>query len=445
MKPQRAENFAISRLEDIADETRPYVVKRSIESCTVAAVGGEWRDQLSRRGHGFAGDERNVLIALRSAPELAGLVRYNEFSLDVEVTRAPPWRKCLPRTAWIDADDTAIAIWLQQHDIQVRGRPVVADTVLLAARDNSFHPVRNYLTSVKWDGEERLKNWLRCFLSATDQKDDYLRAIGTRFLVSAVARIFQPGCQVDHILVLEGSQGVGKTSAARALAVCPEWFAGNLPDIHNKDAALQLCGRWVVEIDELKAIRHSQVEAIKSFLSETVDTFRPPYARRTGQFPRQCVFVATTNESQYLQDRTGNRRYWPVRCGKIDVEALVTIRDQLWAEATILYRNGTAWHLTDVEATLASNEQQERVRVTELETDVGRYLDRLLNMGVRDTSVRDVLIHGLHLDPDHSSYTEVARRNGSAVADAMEQAGWKKVGRQGQQRHTIYRFEKSAG
>jgi putative DNA primase/helicase len=198
---------------------------------------------------------------------------------------------------------------LQAKGLRVRGSTAVADCIAVAARDAPFHPVREFLDGLEWDKQPRLRIWLCDYLNATSGAQ-YLAAVGTRFMVSAVARIMQPGCQADHSLVLEGAQGIGKTSAARALAVRPEWFAGSLPDIHSKDAALQLCGRWIIEIAELKAIRSSQLEATKTFLTQCVDTIRPPYGRRTAQFPRQCVFLGTTNETEYLRDRSGNRRYW---------------------------------------------------------------------------------------------------------------------------------------
>jgi predicted P-loop ATPase len=246
----------------------------------------------------------------------------------------------------------------------------------------------------------------------------------------------QPGCQADHVLVLEGAQGIGKTSAARVLAVRPEWFAGNLPDTHTKDAALQLCGRWIIEISELKAIRNSLVEATKNFITETRDTFRPPYGRRTGQFPRQCVFIATTNEREYLRDLSGNRRYWPVRCARIDVAALERDRAQLYAEALHLYRAGSAWHLSDDEIRLALAEQQERVHVTELEQDVQAYLKTVPG---DEVTVREVLTCGLRLDPDKPTYAETARKLGPAVAEALERSGWEKDARRGKERRTTYR------
>ncbi len=400
------------------------------------AVHSDWRANLARAGNGYLPDERNVLTALRTAPELVGLIRFNAFALNVEFTRSPPWRTLGPGIQWTEPDDTQLVAWLQEHDLHVRNQRAVADCVAVAALDHPYHPVREYLGSLEWDGCSRLATWAAIYLNAAGDRE-YLAAVGLRFLVSAVARILEPGCQADHVLVLEGAQGVGKTSAARALAVRSEWFAGSLPDIHSKDAAIQLCGRWIIEIAELKAIRTTQIEATKSFITETADTFRPPYGRRTAQFPRQCVFVATTNESEYLRDRTGNRRYWPVKCMRIDIAGLVRDRDQLYAEAVHLYREGTAWHLTEAEMQTAAPEQQERVYVTELEQDVREYLEQ---QGGRDEiTVRDILVYGLGVEPDKPGYAETARKLGPAIAEALERCGWLKDARRGKDRRTTYR------
>ena len=225
------------------------------------------------------------------------------------------------------------------------------------------------------------------------------------------------------MLVLEGPQGIGKTTAARTLAARPRWFAGSLPDIHSKDAPLQLIGRWIVEIAELKGIRRSQIEATKNFITETADTFRPPYGRRTAQFPRQSVFIASTNENEYLSDPTGNRRYWPVRCGRINSDELSRDRDQLWAEAVHLFRAGTAWHLTEAEGRLAGAEQRQRVHVTELQADVADYLAQQPSRD--EITVRELLIYGLGVEPG-KTYADAARKLGPAVAEALSLAGWRK-------------------
>jgi putative DNA primase/helicase len=411
----------------------------SIAKLPKNARKSDWHDGLAPSGNGFVGDERNVLIALRSAPELFHLTRYNSFALTVEFTRSPPWRAAYPGAKWTETDDTCLAAWLQEAGLKLRGTAAVANCIGVAAQDIAFHPVRDFLNALKWDGTPRLKTWARTYLGA-EGVEPYLAAVGTRFTVSAVARIMRPGCQADHVLVLESPQGAGKTSAVRSLAYEPTWYAGSLPDVHTKDAALQLAGRWIVEISELRAVRNSQLEAVKAFITETIATFRPPYGRRTAQFPRQCVFVATTNEADYMRDRTGNRRYWPIKCTRIDVDAIQRDLKQIWAEALHLFNADERWHLTDDEARLAIVEQRHRMHVTETEQDVGAYLSAILERGQRTVTVHEVLTHGLRLDPDSSHYALAARQIGTAVAEAMTFAGWRKLGRQGSERRTVYQF-----
>lgn len=400
-----------------------------------------WRDELARSGTGFLGDERNVLIALRRAPDLAGLLRFNEFALNLEFTRSPPWRTVLPGTAWTEADDTQCAAWLQEQGLKVRGRATVADSVAVVARDNPFHPVSEYLRALTWDRQPRLQLWLAEYLNASADLA-YLNAVGRKFLISAVARIFRPGCQVDYTLVLEGQQDIGKSRTARTLAVNREWFTDDMPDIHGKDAALQLCGRWIIELAELAAVRRAELEGVKAYLTRPVDVFRPPYGRRTVTVPRQCVFIATTNESHYLRDPTGNRRFWPVCCERIDLDALARDRDQLWAEAVAAFHAGEVWHLTPEETVLASQEQSERVLETELESVVADYLANAQASGTTEVTTRELFVRALRLDPDKADYIERAGRLGPQVATALRRAGWVKVRTMGRgvNRRTVYKL-----
>jgi putative DNA primase/helicase len=160
---------------------------------------------------------------------------------------------------------------------------------------------------------------------------DYSRAVGSRWLISPVARIFRPGAKADCCLILEGPQGIRKSTALRTLA--GEYFTDELADLGSKDAAMQTRGVWMIELSELDSLSHSEVARIKAFMSRTTDRFRPPYGMRLVESPRQCVFAGTVNHSTYLRDETGGRRFWPVTCGQIDIEALGRDRNQLWAEA----------------------------------------------------------------------------------------------------------------
>jgi len=305
----------------------------------------EWmgRLQLTQKGAPLA-NEANLITTLEHAPDLQGLVRLDTFKDQYLLSKSPPWEKGpFEECVWSDADDTELLNWFQTNGIQVRGTTAVTNAVRAVARRHSFDTLKDFLEGLKWDGKERLTHWLYTYLDANDNQLN--EVVGKKFLISAVARGLEPGCKVDHVLVLEGIQGVGKSELVVALG--KEWTQENLPDMHSKDGMAALAGAWIIELSELSAMNRSQIESVKSFISRRVDKFRPAYGRHTIEQPRRCVFIATTNESRYLRDKTGNRRFWPVEVGKVDLEGLRRDRDQLFAEAVAAFHNNEPWYLTD--------------------------------------------------------------------------------------------------
>ena len=299
----------------------------------------------------------NAIAALRGAPEWTGVLAYNEFAHCTVLQKPAPWMKSDAEfpADWTPNDDTLITEWLHHQGIFV-SVDAAGQAIEAVGRERPFHPVRAYLKDLTWDGRHRLQSWLPDYLGV--DPSPYAAAVGSRWMISAVARIFEPGCKADCCLILEGEQGIRKSTALRVLA--QPWFTDEIADLGSKDAALQTRGVWVIEIAELDSLSRSDVGKIKAFMSRMSDRFRPPYGKRTIESPRQCVFAGSVNHGTYLRDETGGRRFWPVECRApvIDVDALAEARDQLWAEATHLYFDGKPWWLDSVPLNRDAAEEQ---------------------------------------------------------------------------------------
>lgn len=298
----------------------------------------------------------NAIAALRFAPEWRGIIGYNAFALMTTVMKPPPWEygtNSFVERSWSPRDDVLATEWLQRAGISV-GLDTTQQAIETVARDHEFHPVRNYLEGLDWDETPRIRNWLTTYLGVAETP--YASAIGQSFLVSAVARIMRPGCQSDHVLIFEGPQGIGKSSAARILT--QPWFSDELAELGSKDASMQTRAIWLIELAELDSIRGAEASRVKAFISRTTERFRPPYGRRVIEAPRQCVFIGTTNAESYLKDETGARRFWPVRMGKVDLVGLARDRDQLWAEAMLEFKAGRPWWLVDQQVLVSARDEQ---------------------------------------------------------------------------------------
>jgi predicted P-loop ATPase len=325
----------------------------------VATKPGEnWRDKLILNPNGSVKAVlANAITALSNAPEWAGTLAYNDFALSTVMARPAPWMApdaTLPHS-WSNTADILTANWLQHQEIFVAPH-VAGQAVEAVAKARHFHPVREYLESLTWDGVSRLGAWLTTYLGV--EPSPYATAVGTRWMISAVARIFAPGSKADTCLILEGPQGIRKSTALRALA--QPWFAEEIAELGSKDASMQLQGAWVIEIAELDSMTRAEVGRVKDFMSHLSDRFRPPYGERTVNVPRQCVFAGSVNHSTYLRDETGGRRFWPVECkaAVIDIDGLEDARNQLWAEAVFLYLEGKPWWLDSRELNECAAEEQ---------------------------------------------------------------------------------------
>lgn len=351
---------------------------------------------------------RNVMTILAEDYRWKGVVAYDEFSESIVSTTPPP--TCdIDRPQrhvageWTEADSTRTAAWIAKvykADVSIR---TVEEAIVAVSRRVLVHPVRDYMQSLKWDGIERLPQMLATYFGV--KPSQYASAVGVKWMISAVARAMRPGCKVDTMLILEGAQGAKKSTAIAALVPNSAWFSDTGITLGDKDSYQNLRGKWIYEMSELASIKTAKgVEKIKAYVSSPSDSYRPSFGRRRGDFPRQTVFVGTTNETDsYLVDRTGNRRFWPVLCSNsIDIESLRRDRDQLWAEALMRFENEEPWWIDDksLEAEVEA-EQAARVQVDSWEHELEKWGRRPkdvdgMSMNPEDGfTISDVLLHAL--------------------------------------------------
>jgi hypothetical protein len=293
---------------------------------------------------------KNFLVAMQ---KLGVSVRHDTFSNRLLIDGLPGYELI------DDASLTRLRLAIDERFHFLPPKELFFDVAADAARAAPFHPVREYLDNLKWDGEPRIDRWLKTYANAEDTP--YTRAVGELVLIAAVRRIRKPGCKFDEMLVLECSQGTDKSSALAILAVNADWFTDDMP--LNADTAKvleRLNGKWIVEAAELNGMRNGQTDHLKAFLSRQVDIARPAYGRFAVEVPRQSVFIGTTNNDNYLRDETGNRRFWPVKIGTFDLETLRRDRDQLWAEAAAREAEGRSIRLDPALYAVAAVEQEAR-------------------------------------------------------------------------------------
>jgi predicted P-loop ATPase len=405
-------------------------IRRQIDAlraaaATVASAG--WRADAQRTtGGGLRSNLANALLALRRAPDLAGLFMLDQMMRAPLLTGPIPGAEPtdLPRPVR-DSDVTGLQEHLQLAGLVTVAKDTVHQAVDLIAAEHAFHPVRNYLNGLHWDGVNRLAGWLNAYLGV--EHGAYARGIGPMFLIAMAARIFQPGCKADYMLVLEGPQGARKSTACAILG--GQWFSDALPDIRGgKDAAQHLNGKWLIEVAELSALDKAEAAALKAFITRPTERYRPSYGRKEVIEPRQVVFVGTTNRTAYLRDETGGRRFWPVKVGLIDTEALARDRDQLFAEAVTLYRQGAQWWPdAEFERTHIAPQQDARYETDAWEEAIGNYLAGADHDGRIRTCVT---IYQLAREALFIDTGKIGTADQRRIAAVLERSGWVRGKRQ---------------
>ena len=361
------------------DKVKAVFAEERIAQATAEFSDEDWQNglELDKSGH-VKNTLRNLTLILENDPNLKGVV-FNQLLDGMEIKGEVPWNH--PSKFWRDADDAQLISYVDAHygTFSARNYDIAVTKV---ADDRAYHPIREFIESLpEWDKVPRVDTLLVDYLGAADTA--YVRAVTRKTLCAAISRVLRPGCKFDSMLVLNGPQGVGKSTLIAKLA--GEWFSDslNLGDTKDKTAAEKLQGYWILEIGELAGLKKAEVETLRSFLSRQNDIYRAAFGKRATPHLRQCVFFGTTNaESGYLRDTTGNRRFWPVKTpgsGKkqswnLTHEEIL----QIWAEALVYVRQGEKLYLSPEMDALAKDEQREAMESDEREGLVREYLDTLL-------------------------------------------------------------------
>lgn len=319
----------------------------------------EWKAELEYTKSGkLLCNIANIILILENDPALAGHIVHDLFTGMDSAKDGLPWNK--NANQWTDTDDANLRVWLEKH-YDITGKEKIADALTAVLTRHSYHPIRDYLNGLTWDGVPRLDRIIIDYMGAEDSELN--RAMSRKHFVAAVARVFNPGCKYDYCLIMSGAEGIGKSTLLRVMG--GKWFNDSITTLEGKEGMEQLRRAWVVELGELSSIKRSDVEQVKAHLSKQVDIYRAAYARRVLEHPRQCVFCGTTNEALFLKGDTGNRRFWVIpvvaelRKYKDWSEAIRRDHDQLWAEAVHYYKQGEPLYLSEELEAQAKQRQQD--------------------------------------------------------------------------------------
>ncbi len=361
------------------DEVKAQFTKERMEQATIDFTEDNWQTALELDKQGKIKDTLdNIVLIIRNDSELESIA-FNKHRDGIDARDGLPWEQM--KGGWNDSDNAALKVYLS-NKYGIYSPTKTKDAILAVAAERSYHPIKEYLDNLSdWDGIDRVETLLIDYFNAVD--NSYTRAVTRKMMVAAVARIYHPGTKFDSVLILNGPQGIGKSTFFAKLA--GDWFSDSLTltDMKDKSGPEKLQGYWILELGELAGMRKTDVEVVKSFISRSDDKYRASYGVNVESHPRQCIIVGSTNaESGFLRDITGNRRFWPVRIsgdGKRKAwQMSVYDVEQIWAETLVLYAKGEKLYLEGSDVELATNEQADAMESDEREGLVRTYLDTLL-------------------------------------------------------------------
>lgn len=388
---------------------------------------------------------------LQYDPRWMGVVRYNELDRVVEFVSPPPWHAeyasfSLSRTnAITDADLVRLVCYVEKEFGFSVNKDKVGDALIIAAQANSYHPVRTYLSSLTWDKTPRLSTWLYTYMGA--HQNDYTSKVGSWCLIQAVARVMRPGCMARAVVIFEGRQGGGKSTAIKTLG--GSFYRDTPIMLGTKDAYSALNGAWLYELAEIDYLNKYEASQIKQFISSPSDWYRAVWGRLNEAFPRQSVFFGTTNlqKSEYLNDATGGTRFWPIATGRIDIPLLAAHRDQLWAEALHHFLQGSKWWPEgDEEETLFKIEQDERMAEDPWDQAILAFIQNphqpahIANViSTQGLTIAFIAKHALQIE-----LKDVSKAIGQRIGKLLAKIGWerKRRGKDGE-RFYVYINEKA--
>jgi predicted P-loop ATPase len=452
---KRGSDEAIHRFTDgltlqgyTVEDTRAEV-QRMIDGARAKGFGTELAQESSAelikssRGD-VINNHHNVYTTLRESI-WGQLFAFNELTGTKMVLEKPPGERGNPAffkpREVKDSDYSRVVKWCNKNGLPTVSKSVIIDCVQELCEENTTSPVRHYLEELRFDPENhepQLSHWMERYLGAksnTPEERQYIEAVSRLSLIQAVARALDPGCKADSVPILEGGQGIGKSTAIRVLHGA-EWFGDSLPPMGTKDASDYLRGLWGIELAELSFQRKAEIEVQKAFISRREERFRPAYGREEILYPRRGVFWGTTNRTDYIKDDTGNRRFLPIRTAKIDVDGLKASRDMLWAEAVYYYNQGEQYWLSEELAVYANEQTNERFEEDPWVEVVQRKLREFTEI-----SLRQACNESFENINDKDITKEMIRR----MSHCLQMAGWRKDGRfnSGPQRNQA-RFVKEA-